>query len=74
MRGLSAAEVREVLVRRRELRFPSLHTIIHRGEHIAHNAYMSLVGVYKFDEWYGKAAIAVVVLVVVSFFVHEEEL
>lgn len=65
------ARLRCILTRRCELRVPSLRTLVHKGEHFAHMTYLGLVSVES-HYWYGKVACLMLVIAVVSLFIHEE--
>lgn len=62
----------KVLTKRREFRIPSMHDLVHKGEHFAHMAYLGLVSVES-HYWYGKAAMVMLVLTIMSIFIHEGE-
>lgn len=47
-----------------------LHAYIHDSEKWAHRAYLTLVGV-EVKYWYGKAAIAILVIEVLAYLMHE---
>jgi hypothetical protein len=67
----SLARVKSVLTKRRTLRIPSMQTVVHKGEHFAHMTYLGLVSV-ETRYWYGKVAGVMLVIAVVSLFIHEE--
>lgn len=51
---------------------PSMHELVHKGEHFCHMTYLGLVSV-EVKYWYGKAAAVMLVLTVVSLFIGEGE-
>jgi hypothetical protein len=61
----------KILTAKRRFRVPTLHAVVHKGEHFAHMTYLGLVSV-ETKYWYGKAAGVMLIIAVVSLFIHEE--
>lgn len=57
---------------KRRWRIPHWHDVAHRAEHSAHFLYMGLVAI-ETNYYYRYAAGAIVVITVISFFIHEGE-
>lgn len=68
-------DVWDELNKPRRFAFPDgriLHDFVHRVDHWAHRSYLLLVSV-EVKYWYGKAAMVMLVLEIISIFVKDAE-
>lgn len=64
----------EELNKPRHFHWPDSHTVhefVHRADHWVHRSYLFLVSI-EVKYWYGKAALVLLVIEIISIFVHEE--
>jgi hypothetical protein len=69
---MRAREVWAFLNQPRRVHCPSMHTIVHQGDHWAHRAYLVCVSL-EVHYWYGKVALIMLVFEVMSVFTHTTE-